>query len=225
VHLLTNCHLELTQGGPSFPKDSVDCSTNSPWCNFLRSRLKSSTASLTSVVLRGLIFITQRALWICALGLSSSRAISLDCVWLMSIKFTLGDGKPALLFPTAGNRNIPRLPLHYVRLSNRRSGSSTFRLSTTVGFNIACGLVLRYGIGTTALPSWDSRMRWNKRRNHVPTLVSMRVLQRNPTECGHLSVRTRCPLRPRADVVSTGRKRPPQLAASLPWVIVSPYRR
>src|SRR6476659_10556652 len=37
-----------------------------------------------------------------------------------------------------------------------RLGSSAFRLSTT-----ARGLVLLFGIGTKALPSWDSRTGWN----------------------------------------------------------------
>jgi hypothetical protein len=219
--------------GPHFQRNSVDCSTSSPWCNFLRSPLKSSTPSLTSAVLRGLIFITPRTLWICALGLRSGQAheqfryrLSLLCVWLMPIKFTLWDGKPALLFPTAGNRNIPRAAATLCPLVQSPLRVKHFQTIHDCGVQYRlCGLVLRYGIGTTAVPSWDSRMRWNKRRNHVPTIVSMRVLQRNPPERGHLSVRTRCPLRPRADIVSTERKRSPQLAASLPWVIVSPYRR
>jgi hypothetical protein len=39
--------------------------------------------------------------------------------------------------------------------------SSAFRLSTHLGLNVARGLVLLYGIGTKALPSWDSKTRWN----------------------------------------------------------------
>jgi len=66
-----------------------------------------------------------------------------------------------------------------------RSGSSAFRLSNTAmamslaGFsnrpvgvkrfqalqysdgNVARGLVLLYGLGTSARPSWDSKTRWN----------------------------------------------------------------
>ena len=42
-----------------------------------------------------------------------------------------------------------------------RSGSSTFRLSTTTASDVARGLALLFGIGTKALPSWDSKTRWN----------------------------------------------------------------
>src|SRR5580704_8846097 len=42
-----------------------------------------------------------------------------------------------------------------------RSRSSAFRLSATAVVSVARGLVLLYGIGTKALPSWDSKTRWN----------------------------------------------------------------
>src|SRR6202521_5436079 len=42
-----------------------------------------------------------------------------------------------------------------------RLGSSAFRLSTPAMFDVAHGLVLLFGIGTRALPSWDSRTRWS----------------------------------------------------------------
>src|SRR5271156_7165731 len=42
-----------------------------------------------------------------------------------------------------------------------RSGSSTFRLSTSAVVDVACGLALLFGIGTGALPSWGSKTRWN----------------------------------------------------------------
>src|SRR4051812_2248056 len=42
-----------------------------------------------------------------------------------------------------------------------RSGSSAFRLSTHYSVDVAHGLVLLYGIGTKAVPSWDSKTRWN----------------------------------------------------------------
>jgi hypothetical protein len=42
-----------------------------------------------------------------------------------------------------------------------RLGSSAFRLSTGSGVNVTRGLVLLSGIGTQALPSWDSKTRWN----------------------------------------------------------------
>ena len=40
-----------------------------------------------------------------------------------------------------------------------RLGSSAFRLSNQYSVGVARGLVLLYGIGTRALPSWDSRTR------------------------------------------------------------------
>jgi hypothetical protein len=42
-----------------------------------------------------------------------------------------------------------------------RLGSSTFRLSATAVSMSSRGLALLFGIGTKALPSWDSRTRWN----------------------------------------------------------------
>ena len=42
-----------------------------------------------------------------------------------------------------------------------RCGSSAFRLSTAVVVGVSRGLALLFGIGTKALPSWESRTRWN----------------------------------------------------------------
>ena len=42
-----------------------------------------------------------------------------------------------------------------------RFGSSAFRLSTTGSVDVTRGLVLLSGIGTWAVPSWDSKTRWN----------------------------------------------------------------
>ena len=42
-----------------------------------------------------------------------------------------------------------------------RLGASAFRLSTLTVWEVTRGLVLLSGIGTSALPSWDSRTRWN----------------------------------------------------------------
>ena len=41
------------------------------------------------------------------------------------------------------------------------SGSSAFRLSTHCSVDVAHGLVLLFGIGTKAVPSWGSKTRWN----------------------------------------------------------------
>src|SRR5215475_8391961 len=42
-----------------------------------------------------------------------------------------------------------------------RLGSSAFRLSTNSSVDVAHGLALLFGLGTKALPSWDSKTRWN----------------------------------------------------------------
>ena len=49
----------------------------------------------------------------------------------------------------------------YVRFSNRPFGFKRFLTIHHLSVNVARGLVLLYGIGTKALPSWDSKTRWN----------------------------------------------------------------
>src|SRR5215471_21503934 len=48
-----------------------------------------------------------------------------------------------------------------VRFSNRPVGVKRFRLSTTAAVDVTGGLALLYGMGTSALPSWDPRMGWS----------------------------------------------------------------
>src|SRR6516164_3168992 len=49
----------------------------------------------------------------------------------------------------------------YVCFSNRPVGVKRFQTIHDCGVDVARGLVLLYGIGTEALPSWDSKTRWN----------------------------------------------------------------
>jgi hypothetical protein len=42
-----------------------------------------------------------------------------------------------------------------------RLGSSAFRLFIHSSVDVAHGLSLLFGLGTKALPSWDSKTRWN----------------------------------------------------------------
>jgi hypothetical protein len=42
-----------------------------------------------------------------------------------------------------------------------RSGSSAFRPIRHCGVDVARGLALLFGLGTRALPLWDSKTRWN----------------------------------------------------------------
>src|SRR6266571_5501132 len=48
-----------------------------------------------------------------------------------------------------------------VRFSNRPFGVKHFQTIRRCGVDVAHGLVLLFGIGTRALPSWDSKTRWN----------------------------------------------------------------
>src|SRR5262245_30048576 len=49
----------------------------------------------------------------------------------------------------------------FVRFSNRPSGVKRFQTIHHLSVNVARGLVLLFGIGTKAVPSWDSKTRWN----------------------------------------------------------------
>src|SRR5262245_62521976 len=48
-----------------------------------------------------------------------------------------------------------------VRFSNRPFGVKRFQTIPRYSVDVARGLVLLFGIGTRALPSWDSKTRWN----------------------------------------------------------------
>src|SRR5436853_6772986 len=48
-----------------------------------------------------------------------------------------------------------------VRFSNRPFGVKHFQTIRRCSVDVAHGFVLLFGIGTRALPSWDSKTRWN----------------------------------------------------------------
>jgi hypothetical protein len=48
-----------------------------------------------------------------------------------------------------------------VRFSNRPSGVKHFQAIHHSSVDVAHGLSLLFGLGTKALPSWDSKTRWN----------------------------------------------------------------
>ena len=58
----------------------------------------------------------------------------------------------------------PKYPEH-VGFSNRPFEVKHFQTIRHCNFDVAHGLALLFGIGTKALPSWDSRTTWNKRAN------------------------------------------------------------
>ena len=51
--------------------------------------------------------------------------------------------------------------MRIVRFSNRPAGVKRFQTVHGCGVNVTRGLVLLSGIGTSALPAWDPRTRWN----------------------------------------------------------------
>jgi hypothetical protein len=51
-----------------------------------------------------------------------------------------------------------------VRFSNRPFGVKHFQTIRRCGVDVAHGFVLLFGIGTRALPSWDSKTRWSNLR-------------------------------------------------------------
>jgi hypothetical protein len=52
-----------------------------------------------------------------------------------------------------------------VCFSNRPFGVKRFQTIHPYSVDVAHGLVLLFGIGTKALPSWDSKTRWNNLRD------------------------------------------------------------
>jgi hypothetical protein len=56
--------------------------------------------------------------------------------------------------------DVQKPPMN-VRFSNRPFGVKRFQTIHDYGVDVARGLVLLFGIGTRALPSWDSKTRWN----------------------------------------------------------------
>ena len=52
-------------------------------------------------------------------------------------------------------------PSPEIRFSNRPVGVKRFQTIHRYSVDVAHGLVLLFGIGTKALPSWDSKTRWN----------------------------------------------------------------
>ena len=59
-----------------------------------------------------------------------------------------------------GKADIAPAPQN-VRFSNRPVGVKRFQTIHQCSVDVARGLALLFGIGTKALPSWDSRTRWN----------------------------------------------------------------
>src|SRR4029077_9575481 len=63
--------------------------------------------------------------------------------------------------------------LSNVRFSNRPFGVKHFQTIRRCGVDVTHGLVLLFGIGTRALPSWDSKTRWNNADRRLMTPASL----------------------------------------------------
>src|SRR5512135_367853 len=59
-----------------------------------------------------------------------------------------------------------------VRFSNRPFGVKRFQTIHYCSVDVAHGLVLLFGIGTKALPVWDSKTRWNNLSGDVAVRVT-----------------------------------------------------
>ena len=60
-----------------------------------------------------------------------------------------------------GSKPVLRRGLRHVRFSNRPFWVKHFQTIRHHSIDVARGLVLLFGIGTKAFPSWDSKTRWN----------------------------------------------------------------
>jgi hypothetical protein len=61
----------------------------------------------------------------------------------------------------AGSNATIRQVCSDVRFSNRPFRVKRFQTIHDSGVDVAHGLALLFGLGTKALPSWDSKTRWN----------------------------------------------------------------
>jgi hypothetical protein len=72
-----------------------------------------------------------------------------------------------------------------VRFSNRPLGVKHFQTIHVCGVGVAHGLVLLFGIGTKALPVWDSKTRRNNLWGGLAVLQTVAALAQSLPERGH----------------------------------------
>src|SRR5262245_18927512 len=88
------------------------------------------------------------------------------------------------------NRGLDRRPRH-VRFSNRPFGVKRFQTIHHLSVDVARGLALLFGIGAKALPSWDSKTRWN----NLPGGLAVSLTE------GQADMRTHLIHRPARDII------------------------
>jgi hypothetical protein len=88
--------------------------------------------------------------------------------WGLNSTHCFGTYVPVEEPSTASEANSPAAPMKWlkgnflhVRFSNRPFGVKHFQTIHHYSVDVAHGLVLLFGIGTKALPSWDSKTRRN----------------------------------------------------------------
>ena len=69
------------------------------------------------------------------------------------------------------------IALSNVRFSNRPFGVKHFQTIRRCSVDVTHGLVLLFGIGTKALPSWDSKTRWSNLRGGLAVGGSKRTCE------------------------------------------------
>ena len=72
---------------------------------------------------------------------------------------------------TRSNVDRQKRAAHVPLLLNRPSGVKHFQTIHRCGVDVAHGLALLFGIGTKALPVWDSRTRWNNLWGGIAVLL------------------------------------------------------
>src|SRR5450759_1602236 len=121
-----------------------------------------------------------------------------------NVKKILANPEPS----THGTKRTFAAPPHFGRFSNRPSGVKHFQAIHHCSVDVAHGLALLFGIGTRALPSWESRTRRNNllggltvRRSaplrraspassRLRTLISRRSDRSRPIDTWTVSVQT-----------------------------------
>jgi hypothetical protein len=119
------------------------------------------------------------------LTLTGIRELGLEKRSGMRARYSRGISVPA---PTT---DMAKCRLN-VRFSNRPFGVKHFQTIRPCGVDVARGLVLLFGIGTKALPSWVSKTRWNNlsgglavERRQVQADIRTHLIQSSRE--GHLS--------------------------------------
>ena len=135
-------------------EDEVEQSFRRP-CRQTGGRSKQTYELTSSIVPRGTSFHRSVELEFPSIGFDLARC-SCCCRDLFS-----GPAELSTVNPDAVHDHGQPACQGHDRFSNRPFGVKHFQTIHRCSVDVAHGLVLLFGIGTKALPSWDSRTRWN----------------------------------------------------------------